>query len=136
MPLLEDVLSQQPYPCFKLTRVPDSLQTQLKKGMLCLYNIDRQIYDFPTVGQFGPAEKLLPYLDFIGYYSIDDFRDLVFAQRLPVSCPCCKGPVKEAGLISFELEEPGSAQLEVPAGDAEVFVCEFCQRPFAVMPII
>jgi hypothetical protein len=136
MPLFEDVLRQQPYPCFKLASVPVALTPQLKTGMLCLYNIDRHFFEFPTVGQFGHAEKLFPCLDFIGYYSIDEFRDLVFAERLPVSCPSCKGPVKDAGMISFELEEPGTARVDVVSGDAEVFVCEFCKRPFAVMPTL
>lgn len=134
MPLLEDVLSEQPYPCFKLASVPVALP-QLKKGMLCLYNIDRHIFEFPTVGQFGPAEELFSYLDFIGYYSIEEFRDLVFAELLPISCPSCKGPVKDAGMISFELEESGTAQVDIVSGDAEVYVCEFCKRPFAVMPV-
>jgi hypothetical protein len=136
VPLFEDVLSQQPYPCFKLTGVPDTEQAQLKKGMLCLYNIDRRLFEFPAVGQFGHAEKLFPYLDFIGYYSIEEFRDLVFAGVLPVSCPSCKGPVQDAGMISFELEEPGTAAIDVVSGDAEVFVCQFCKRPFAVMPAL
>jgi hypothetical protein len=135
MPLFEDVLSQQPYPCFKLASVPADLMPQLKKGMLCLYNIDRHIFEFPTVGQFGHAEKLFSCLDFIGYYSIDEFRDLVFSELLPVSCPSCKGPVTEAGMISFELEEAGTAQVGVISGDAEVFVCQFCKRPFALMPV-
>ena len=135
MPLLEDVLSQQPYPCFRLAKVPADLKAQLKKGMLCLYNIDKRIFDFPTVAQFGPAERLFSYLDFIGYFSIDEFRDLVFAERLPVRCPSCKGPAQDAGFISFELEEPGTAPIEVVSGDAEVFVCKFCKRPFAIMPI-
>ena len=136
MPSFEDVLSQQPYPCFKLASVPVTLKAKLKKGMLCLYNIDGRTFEFPTVGQFGSAEKLFSYLDFIGYYSIDEFRDLVFAGVLPVSCPSCKGPVKDAGMISFELEEPGTAQLEVVSGDAEAFVCQFCERLFSVMPIV
>jgi hypothetical protein len=133
---LDEVLSQQPYPCFKLIRVPEELKSQLKKGMRCLYNIDRHIFDFPTVGQFGPAETLFSYLEFIGYYSITEFRDLVFAEQLPVSCPSCKGPVSDAGMISFELEEPGSIELGMTNGDAEVFICEFCRRPFAVLPIV
>jgi hypothetical protein len=36
-------------------------------------------------------------------------------------------------MISFELEEPGTAQLTFAKGDAEMYVCEFCGRPFAVM---
>ncbi|HBG04295.1 MAG: hypothetical protein A2075_14065 [Geobacteraceae bacterium GWC2_58_44] len=136
MPLFQEVLSQQPYPCFKLTDVPLSLQPELKKGMLCLYNIDRHLFEFPTVGQFAHAEKLFSYLDFIGYYSIAEFRDLVFADLLPINCPSCKGPVKDAGMISFELEEPGTAEVNVVSGDAEVYVCDFCKRPFAVMPIV
>lgn len=135
MPVLDDILSQQPYPCFKLSSVPAALKSQLKKGMLCLYNIDSHTLEFPTVGQLEPAEGLLPYLDFVGYYSIDDFRDLVFAGVLPVNCPSCKGPVEDAGMISFELEEPGQAELDFVDGDAEFFVCKFCRRPFAVMPI-
>ena len=58
MPLFEDVLSQQPYPCFKLASVPEALKAQLKEGMLCLYNIDRHIFEFPTVGQFGHADRI------------------------------------------------------------------------------
>lgn len=135
MTSLKDVLRNQPYPCFKLISVPETLKHQLKKGMLCLYNIDKRIFEFPIVGQFGPAEKLFSYLDFLGYYSIEDFRDLVFAGRFPVSCPSCKGPVEDAGMISFELEEPGPAQVDFASGDAEIFVCEFCSRPFALMPI-
>jgi hypothetical protein len=135
MPFFKDVLSQQPYPCFKLNSIPLALQSRLKKGMLCLYNIDKHIFEFPTVGQFGHAEELFSHLDFVGYYSIAEFGDLVFAGQLPVSCPSCKGPVKDAGMISFELEEPGTAQVDVISGDAEVYVCEFCNRPFAVMPI-
>ena len=134
MTSLNDALKNQPYPCFKLTSVPEGLQHQLKRGMLCLYNIDQRIYEFPTVGQFGPAEKLFSSLDFVGYYSIEDFRDLVFAGRIPVSCPSCKGPVEDAGLISFEMEEPGTAVVDFTSGDAEIFVCEFCSRPFALMP--
>ena len=103
--------------------------------MTCLYNIDKRIFEFPTVGQFGPAEDLFTYLDFVGYYTIEEFRDLVFAGRIPVSCPSCKGPVEDAGLISYELEEPGNAEVDSPSGDAEIFVCEFCGRPFALMPI-
>jgi len=132
---LQDVLRQQPYPCFKLTAVPENLKHQLKKGMLCLYNIDKRTFEFPTVGQFGADADLFPYLVFVGYYSIEDFRDLVFAGRLPVSCPSCKGPVEDAGLASFELEEAGTAQVDCANGDAEVFVCEFCRRPFALIPI-
>ena len=136
MTTLKDVLRNQPYPCFKLTSVPEALKHQLIKGMLCLYNIDRRIFEFPTVGQFGPSDNLFSYLDFVGYYSIEDFRDLVFAGRLPVSCPSCKGPVVEdAGMISFELAEPGTTQVDFTSGDAEIFVCEFCGRPFALMPI-
>lgn len=134
MPVFEDVLTQQPYPCFKLSSVPAALNPQLKEGMLCLFNIDKHIFEFPTVGQVGPAEKLFSYLDFIGYYSIAEFRDLVFAGLLPVSCPSCKGPVKDAGMVSFDLEEPGTAPVDFVSGDAELFVCEFCSRPFALMP--
>lgn len=132
---LKDVLRNQPYPCFKLTAVPETLKHQLKRGMLCLYNIDKRIFEFPTVGRFRPAEYLFSYLDFVGYYSIEEFRDLVFAGRSPVSCPSCKGPAEDAGLISFELEEPGRAEVHSASGDAEIFVCEFCGRPFALMPI-
>lgn len=135
MTSLKDVLRNQPYPCFKLASVPETLKHQLKKGMLCLYNIDKRIFEFPIVGQLGPAEILFSYLDFVGYYSIEDFRDLVFAGRLPVSCPSCKGPVENAGMISFELEEQGRAQVDFASGDAEIFICEFCSRPFALMPI-
>ena len=133
---LKDVLKNQPYPCFKLTTVPETLNHLLKKGMLCLYNIDARSFEFPTVGQIGPADNLFSNLDFIGYYSIDDFRDRVFAGRIPVCCPSCRGPVEDAGLISFELEEPGTAQVDFVSGDAEIFVCEFCSRPFALMPIL
>jgi hypothetical protein len=133
---LKDVLINQPYPCFKLTAVPETLKHLLKKGMLCLYNIDRRSLEFPTVGQFGPAEDLLSSLDFIGYYSIEEFRDRVFADRIPISCPSCRGPVEDAGLISYELEERGTAQVDFVSGDAEIFVCEFCSRPFALMPIL
>jgi hypothetical protein len=136
MTSLQDVLRKQPYPCFKLTGVPETLKCQLQQGMLCLYNIENRVYEFPTAGKFGPVEILISYLEFIGYYSIEEFRDLVFAGRLPVSCPSCKGPVEDAGLISFELEEPGTAAIGFTSGDAEIFVCEFCSRPFAVMPII
>ncbi|HEY3307269.1 MAG TPA: hypothetical protein VGJ93_02330 [Desulfuromonadaceae bacterium] len=132
----KDVISYQPYPCFKLTRVPEVLRHKLKKGMLCLYNIDQRIFEFPTVGQFGLMERFFSYLDFVGYYSIQDFRDSVFAGQLPVSCPSCKGPVEDAGMISFELEEPGTAQIDFISGDAEMFFCEFCKRPFALMPVI
>lgn len=135
MASLKDVLKSQPYPCFKLTAVPENLKHLLKRGMICLYNIDRRIFEFPTVGQFGPAEELFNYLDFVGYYSIEEFRDLVFAGRIPVSCPSCKGPVEDAGLISYELEEPGRAEIDSASGDAEIFVCEFCGRPFALMPV-
>ena len=135
MTAFKDVLRNQPYPCFILIGVPDTLKHQLKNGMLCLYNIDRRIFEFPTVGQFGTADSLFSYLDFVGYYSIEDFRDLVFAGRLPVSCPSCKGPVEDAGMLSFELEELGSAQIDFASGDAEIYVCEFCSRPFALMPI-
>lgn len=135
MASLKDVLKSQPYPCFKLTAVPENLKHLLKRGMTCLYNIDRRIFEFPTVGQFGPAEELFNYLDFVGYYSIEEFRDLVFAGRIPVSCPSCKGPVEDAGLISYELEEPGRAEIDSASGDAEIFVCEFCGRPFALMPV-
>jgi len=134
MTSLKDVIKNQPYPCFKLTTVPESMKHQLKKGMLCLYNIDKRIFAFPIVGQFGSADNLFSCLDFVGYYSIEDFRDLVFTDRLPVSCPSCKGPVEDAGLISFELEEPGTAQVDFASGDAEIFICKFCSRPFAVMP--
>lgn len=134
MPVFEDVLSQQPYPCFKLASVPAGLDPKLKKGMLCLFNIDKHVFEFPIVGQVGPAETLFSYLDFIGYYSIGEFRDLVFAGLLPVSCPSCKGPVKDAGMISYDLEEPGTAQVDFVSGDAELFVCDFCRRPFALMP--
>ena len=132
---LKDVLRHQPYPCFKLASVPDIMKDYLKKGMLCLYNIDRRTFEFPTVGQVGPDEKLFSHLDFVGYYSIEDFRDLVFAGRLPLSCPSCKGPVEDAGLISFEQEESGTTQVDFASGDAEIFVCGFCGRPFALMPI-
>lgn len=132
---LQDVLKGQPYPCFKLTAVPENLQQHLKPGMLCLYNIDTRAFEFPTVGRFGADDNLFPSLVFAGYYSLEEFRDLVFAGRLPVSCPSCKGPVEDAGLISFELEETGTALIECTNGDAEIFVCEFCRRPFALMPI-
>jgi len=132
---LQDVMSKQPYPCFKLAAVPEKLKHQLKKGMLCLYNIDNRIFEFPTVGRFGPDDILFSGLVFAGYYSIEEFRDLVFAGRLPVSCPSCKGPALDAGLISFELEETGTARIDCVNGDAEIFVCEFCRRPFALMPI-
>lgn len=132
---MHEVMRQQPYPCFRLASVPPELKTRLKKGMLCLYNIDSQMLEFPTVGQLSPAERLLPYLDFFGYYSIDDFRDLVFAEVLPVSCPSCKGPAEDAGLVSFEVEEPGSAEIHFVDGDAELYVCRFCKRPFAVIPV-
>jgi hypothetical protein len=135
MTSFKEVLSNQPYPCFKLAAVPQVLKDKLKKGMLCLYNIDRRTFDFPTVGQFGPAEELFSYLDFTGYYSIQEFRDLVFYGRLPVSCPSCKGSVEDAGMISFELEEQGTVQVDFASGDAEIFVCEFCGREFALMPI-
>ena len=131
----EKVLANQPYPCFRIARVPEPLKHQLKKGMLCLYNIDEKIFDFPVVGQIGPAEELFNYLDFIGYYSLEDFRDLVLNGRLPVNCPSCKGPVEDAGMISFELEEPGTAEIEFATGDAEIFVCAFCKRPFALIPV-
>lgn len=134
MTSLADVLKNQPYPCFKLTRVPDSLKHQLKKGMFCLYNIDKRTFEFPIVGQVEPAEELFAYLDFIGYFSIEDFRELVMAGRLSVSCPTCKGPVTDAGLISFELEETGTAEIDFTDGDAEIFVCDLCGRPFALMP--
>ena len=135
MTSLKDVIMNQPYPCFKLASVPDAMKHQLKKGMHCLYNIDRRTFEFPTVGQFGLDENFLSYLDFVGYYSIVDFRDLVFAGRLPLSCPSCKGPVEDAGLISFELAESGTTQVDFASGDAELFVCEICGRPFALMPI-
>jgi hypothetical protein len=133
MPPLEKVLRNQPYPCFRLVSVPGDLNNRLKKGMLCLYNIDAKVFDFPVVGQIGPAAELFAYLDFVGYFSLEDFRDMVFAGRLPVNCPSCKGPVQDAGMISFELEETGTAQLAFDAGDAEIYVCEFCDRPFALM---
>ena len=129
------MLTNQPFPCFRLASVPGGLKHQLKKGMLCLYNIDKKIFDFPIVGQIGPAEELFGYLDFIGYYSIEDFRDLVFSGTLPLTCPSCKGPVEDAGMISFEVEEAGTAEMEFTTGDAEIFVCEFCGRPFALIPI-
>lgn len=132
---MQDIIRQQPYPCFKLVSVPPELKSQLKKGMLCLYNIDGHTLEFPTVGELAPADRLLPYLDFFGYYSIDDFRDLVLAEVLPVNCPSCKGPAEDAGFISFELEETGSAEIDFVDGDAELYVCKFCKRPFAVMPI-
>ena len=132
---LQDVLRKQPYPCFKLIAVPEKITQQLKTGMLCLYNIDTRTFEFPTVGQFGADADLFPCLVLVGYYSIEDFRDLVFAGRLPVSCPSCKGPVEDAGLISFEVEETGTAQIDCANGDAELFVCEFCHRPFALIPI-
>ncbi|HEY6008143.1 MAG TPA: hypothetical protein VIU40_07445 [Geobacteraceae bacterium] len=135
MPPLEKVIRNQPYPCFRLASVPPALGNRLKKGMLCLYNIDQKIFDFPIVGQVGPAEELFAYLDFVGYFSLEDFRDLVFSGRLPVTCPSCKGPVEDAGMISYELEETGSAQLAFVAGDAEIYACEFCGRPFALMPV-
>lgn len=134
MTSLADVLKNQPYPCFKLTRVPDGLNHQLKKGMLCLYNIDKRNFEFPIVGHVEPAEELFDYLDFIGYFSIEDFRDLVMAGRFSVSCPSCKGPVTDAGLISFELEETGTAEIDFTDGDAEIFVCDLCGRPFALIP--
>jgi hypothetical protein len=132
---LEKVLRNQPYPCFRLVRVPDALNNRLKKGMLCLYNINEKIFNFPVVGQIGPAEELFAHLDFIGYYSLEEFRDLVLAGRLPVNCPSCKGPVEDAGMISFELEESGTADLAFDTGDAEMYICEFCGRPFALMSI-
>ena len=135
MAFLKDVIRNQPYPCFKLTSVPENLENRLKNGMLCLYNIHKRTFAFPTVGQFGPDENLFSYMDFVGYYSIEDFRNLVFDGRLPVSCPSCKGPVEDAGMISFELEEPGTAQVDFASGDAEVFVCRFCSRSFALMPV-
>jgi len=132
---LQDVLKKQPYPCFKLNAVPEYLMNKLKKGMHCLYNIDERTFEFPTVGRFEADDSLFSCLVFVGYYSIEDFRDLVFAGRLPVSCPSCKGPAEDGGLISFELEETGTAQIDYVNGDAEIFVCEFCRRPFALMPI-
>jgi len=134
MTSLKDVLSNQPYPCFNLAGVPETLKHQLKKGMLCLYNIDKRVFEFPLVGQIGPAEDLFAYLTFVGYYSVEDFRDLVLDGRLPVSCPSCKGPVEDAGMISFEVEETGTAQFDIASGDAEIFVCKLCNRPFALMP--
>ncbi len=132
---LENVLRNQPYPCFRLVDAPADLANRLKKGMLCLYNIERKVFDFPLAGEIGPAEQLFAYLDFVGYYSLLDFRNLVLAGQLPVTCPSCKGPAEDAGMISYELEEPGTAQLAFTAGDAEMYVCEFCGRPFAVMTI-
>jgi hypothetical protein len=134
MLILEEIVRQQPYPCFRLSSVPPSLKNQLKKGMLCLYNIDRHSLEFPTVGRLEPAENLLPYLDFIGYYSLEDFRDVVLAGVLPVNCPSCKGPVENAGIITFEVEEPDTTDVGFVNGDAELFVCRFCRRPFALMP--
>jgi hypothetical protein len=131
---LEKVLRNQPYPCFRLVGIPDALEDRLKKGMLCLYNIDEKRFEFPVVGRIGPAEELFAYLDFVGYYSLEDFRDLVLAGRLPVNCPSCKGPVEDAGVISFELEEAGTVPLAFAAGDAEVYVCGFCGRSFALLP--
>jgi hypothetical protein len=136
MASLKGVLRNQPYPCFRLASVPEPLELRLKKGMLCLYNIDKRVFDFPIFGQIGPAEELFEHLDFIGYYSVEDFRDLVFAGRFPVNCPSCKGPVEDAGMVSFELEEPGTAKFDLASGDAEVFVCELCGRSFALMPIV
>jgi hypothetical protein len=133
---LEKVLRNQPYPCFRLASVPDTLSNRLKQGMLCLYNIDEKIFDFPVVGQIGPAEELFAYLDFVGYFSLEEFRDLVFAGTLPVNCPSCKGPAEDAGMISFELEETGTAQLAFAKGDAEMYICEFCGRPFALMSAV
>jgi hypothetical protein len=135
MTSLADVVRNQPYPCFKVASVPEILEYKLEKGMLCLYNIDRRHFEFPIVGQLGLAEELFAYLDFVGYYSIEEFRDLVFAGRVPVCCPSCKGPVEDAGMVSFELEEPGTAQVDFASGDAEIFVCELCSRPFALIPI-
>lgn len=132
---LKEVIGSQPYPCFKLAIVPEALKQKLKKGMLCLYNIEQRIFEFPNAGRFGPAEQLFSCLDFVGYYSIQDFRDFVFAGQLPVSCPSCKGPVEDAGMISFELEEPGTAQIDFISGDAEMYACEYCGRLFALMPI-
>lgn len=134
MPPLEKVLRNQPYPCFRLVSVPAALDSRLKKGMLCLYNIDEKTFEFPVFGRIGPAEELLASLDFVGYYALEEFRDLVFAGRLPVTCPSCKGPAEDAGMISFELEETGTAQLAFASGDAEMYACEFCGRPFALMP--
>ena len=134
MTSLKDVLTNQPYPCFNLAGVPENLKHQLKKGMLCLYNIDKRVFEFPLVGQIGPAEELFSYLTFVGYYSVEDFRDLVLDGRLPINCPSCKGPVEDAGMISFELEETGTAQFDIASGDAEIFVCKLCNRHFALMP--
>ena len=133
---LKEVLLNQPYPCFKLTQVPVFLKQHLKKQMLCLYNIHKRTFDFPLVGEVGPAEELFTYLDFVGYYSIEEFRDLVFSGRLPVNCPSCKGPAEDAGLISFELEEAGTVEVDFASGDAELYVCELCSRPFALMPAV
>lgn len=132
---LKDVLWSQPYPCFKLIEVPEDLKQRLKKGMLCLYNIDQREFEFPTIGEIGPIDILFSYLDFIGYYSIEDFRELVFSGRLPVTCPSCKGPVEDAGMMSFEVEETGTVELDSISGDAEVYICKLCGRPFGLMPI-
>lgn len=133
MTSLKDVMRNQPYPCFRVARVPEGLGARLKVGAACLYRIEERIFEFPLVGQIGPAEELFDYLGFVGYYTVEQFRDLVFASRLPVSCPSCKGPVEDAGLISFEVEEGGTAELDFVNGDAEAFVCTHCGRPFAVM---
>lgn len=135
MKFLEKILVNQPYPCFQVATIPEMLKHQLKKGMLCLYNIEKRMFEFPVVGQIEPAEGLFDHLDFIGYFSVEDFRDLVFAGRLPINCPSCKGPVEDAGMVTFELEETGTAQYDCSTGDAEIFVCQFCSRPFALMPI-
>ncbi|RQW76924.1 MAG: hypothetical protein EHM51_02695, partial [Geobacter sp.] len=74
MKSLEKILANQPYPCFQVATIPEMLKHQLKKGMLCLYNIEKRIFDFPVVGQIGPAEGLFAHLDFIGYFSVEDFR--------------------------------------------------------------
>jgi hypothetical protein len=135
MTSLDVVMRNQPYPCFKLISLPESLQHQLKKGMLCLYNIENRTFDFPIVGQIGPAEELFAYLEFVGYHSVEEFRDLVFSGRLPVTCPSCKGPVTDAGMISFEVEEAGTTEAEFANGDGELYICDLCGRPFALMPV-
>lgn len=131
---LDMVLRNQPYPCFKLVSPPEGLKHQLKKGMLCLYNIDNRTFEFPIVGRITPAEELFGYLDFVGYFSVEEFRDLVFAGRLPVTCPSCKGPATDAGMISFEVEEAGTVEVDYVNGDGEIFICDLCGRHFALMP--
>lgn len=130
----DKVLRNQPYPCFRLVTLPESLKHQLKKGMLCLYDIDNRTFEFPIVGRIGPVRELFDYLEFVGYYSVEEFRDLVFAGRLPVTCPSCKGPATDAGMISFEVEEEGTVEIEYANGDAEIYVCDLCGRHFALMP--